>query len=211
MNGGDTEQSVVSVDVLTLRFDPQTHRVKLAVATRSTEPYRGQRALPGVLLLRGERLDDACARALRTKLGLSATTASGQLATFDEPSRDPRGPTLSLALWAVAAHDATTGPAVEWVDLDAVPPLAFDHSRIVADTRPMLAALLWRDRDFTRALTGDSFPVADAVGLQASLDAVMPDRGNLNRVLRSTTGLTRTGEVRQVYGSGRPSSVWAWR
>lgn len=200
------EQSAVSVDVVVLRFDRDLRRALVAVAPRPHEPYAGTLALPGVLLHRGERLTEAARRAASTKAGLPLR-ACGQLATFDTPHRDPRGPTLSLAMWGVTN---VAGDAATWANMDDLPELAFDHARIVKDTRPVLAGKLWRDRDFTQALTGDSFPVADAVSLVASLDGESPDRGNLNRALRATHGLTRTDQVQHVYGSGRPSSIWRW-
>ncbi|MGW5312681.1 NUDIX hydrolase [Nocardia thailandica] len=203
------EQSVVSIDVVTLRCWGDDERVSLGVAAREFEPYTGQLALPGVLLGRGERLADAARRAVRTKLGVpdDAVGAVGQLVTFDEPNRDPRGPTLSIAMWAVVApHE---GPA-EWVGFDEVPPLAFDHNAIVATSRALLAGLLWKDLTFTRALTGDEFPATRAVDLSTSLHGTRPDPANLNRTLAAVPGLSRTGERRRVKATGRPAVVWAF-
>jgi ADP-ribose pyrophosphatase YjhB (NUDIX family) len=165
-----------------------------------------------VLLSLGERLVEAARRAVVGKLGVPerSVLACGQLATFDEPNRDPRGPTLSLAMWAVVTPDTDAGPGTCWVNLERVPELPFDHNRIVADSRPVLSRLLWRDVAFTRALTGDRFPVGDAVEIQASLDGRAPDRGNLNRLLRGIAQLSRTDERRLVHGTGRPSTVWQW-
>ena len=150
--------SNVSVDVLTLRYEPVRRRVELAVAPRLTEPYAGQPALPGVTLWEGERLAEAARRAVRDKLGLGVADL-GQLTVFDEPSRDPRGFTLSVAMWAVADESAGEQHAdVEWYTLDEVPPLAFDHADIIRYCRPLLIERLWRDLPFTRALTGTVFP-----------------------------------------------------
>ncbi len=202
-----TEQSAVSVDVLVLRFVHSVRRAHLAVAPRQHKPYMGRLALPGVLLGRGERLADAAVRAAKTKLGLKLSS-TGQLATFDKPHRDPRGPTLSLAMWGVT--DELGADTTRWFDFAEVPPLAFDHNRIVDDTRPILADLLWRNREFTEGLTGSSFPVADAVGLTHSLEGSAPDRGNLNRVLRTTAGLVRPSHVQRGFGSARPSCACQW-
>lgn len=204
------QTSYVSVDALALRFDSGPREVLLAVHRRPQPPYRGRQALPGVLLLRGERLREAGARAL-AKIGISSTDvrAQGQLITFDEPNRDPRGPTLSIAVWAVVGRAC---PGADWVGLDRIPPLAFDHNRIVDDCRPLLAGLVWRDLAFTRALTGEVFTAADALDLAASLTGSRPDRGNLNRTLAALPGLERTDERRpSVSGTGRPGAVWEWR
>lgn len=204
--------SYVSVDVLALRFDRSSRVIRLGIHRRASDPYAGELALPGVLLLRGERLAEAGARAL-AKIGVpvGGRLGEGQLVTFDEPHRDPRGPTLSIALWAVVDDSGLGADGVEWADLDDVPPLAFDHDRIVADCRPRLADLLWRDLAFSRGLTGEVFTAADALAIATSLTGAQPDRGNLNRTLAGLTGLRRSEERRlSSSGVGRPGVVWTW-
>jgi len=200
--------SLVSVDVLALRFSRAARQLELGVAARAREPFRDQLALPGVLLGDGERLREAAVRALTGKLGVSEIDIRGvgQVVTFDEPNRDPRGPTLSVAMWATV-HGAG---AATWVGLDQLPALAFDHNRIAADCRTILATALWRDPLFSRGLTGERFPTADAVDITSSLTGSPPDRGNLNRTLRSLPGLHRTEERVAARATGRPAAVWEW-
>ena len=110
--------SLVSVDVLALRFSRAARQLELGVAARLWEPFKDQLALPGVLLGDGERLREAALRALTGKLGVadSDVRGVGQVVTFDEPTRDPRGPTLSVAMWATetrpgAVRSAPADPA----------------------------------------------------------------------------------------------------
>lgn len=203
-NGETPRSSKVSVDAITLRFDKATMAVEVAVIERTKEPFTGQLALPGVVLWEGERLAHATERALKDKLGWGPPTALGQLIVFDEPARDPRGAVLSVAMWAVAE-----GTGGKWFPLDDLPPLAFDHNRIIEVCRPMLAEMLWRNHVFTRALTGCSFPVSTAIALTSSLSGQVPDRGNLNRRLATIPSLRVSGrEV--VRGRGRPGATWSW-
>lgn len=199
--------SNVSVDALTLRFNPATRDVEFAVVRRVTQPYAGRLALPGVTLWEGERLADAAVRAVTRKLGLLLRD-QGQLTVFDEPARDPRGATLSALLWAVA-EDGDATPGVEWHSFDDVPPLAFDHNQMITVGRPLLVDRLWRNEAFTRALTGPAFPVSTAVAITQSLVGSAPDRGNLNRRLAAITGL-RVSDRKVVLGRGRPGSLWEW-
>jgi len=211
------EQSSVSVDVVALRFgNPEPGSLRYGVAPRRWEPHTGQTALPGVLLGAGERLEMAARRAVTTKLGIpdDAILAVGQLEVFDEPSRDPRGPTLSIAMWAViTADNITTDPAAAtlWRGFDEHGTLAFDHDRIVAAGRRILAtSLLWRDATFTRALLGTEFPATHAVTVTTALTGSRPDQGNLNRTLKAIPGLERTDERVRVQATGRPAVVWRW-
>ncbi len=206
------ESTLVSVDVLTLRFDAEARTVLVGVAPREFDPFAGELALPGVLLGRGERLRDAALRAVTGKLGLdgSAVSATGQLTTFDEPSRDPRGPTLSIALWAtVGSVPRTEGPV--WTPLRAVPHLAFDHDRIVADCRPLLADRLWRDVPFTAGLLGREFTTAQALDATESLTGDRPYPANLGRTMDRVPGLERTAQhAAALPKGGRPPLVWRW-
>lgn len=207
----DPNTTFVSVDVLPLRFDHSTREVMLATYRRPVEPFEGHLALPGVLLLRGERLQQAGLRALR-KVGArkSRVRGLGQLVTFDEPNRDPRGPTLSITLWAGLNDEPA--PNAEWMPLNEVAELGFDHNQIVERLAPRLAGMLWSafDPAFTRALTGETFTAGDAVALTASLLGKEPDRGNLNRTLAAMPGLERTTE-KVMRSTGRPGAVWAWK
>lgn len=206
---GRKPTSNVSVDAITLRYNATTREVELGVSRRIIEPYLNELALPGVTLWEGERLAHAGERAVRTKLGLGVR-GLGQLTVFDEPHRDPRGQTLSVALWAVADHPEDAPDYVQWHPLGQIPPLAFDHNQMVEFCRPLLADRLWRDLAFTRALTGPAFPVSAAVAITHSLTGASPDRGNLNRRLASVKGLGVSSK-RVVLGRGRPGTLWAWQ
>jgi 8-oxo-dGTP diphosphatase len=207
------ESTLVSVDVLALRFDPTSRAVLLGIAPRALEPFAGDLALPGVLLGKGERLRDAARRAVTGKLGVpgEAITASGQLATFDEPSRDPRGPTLSIALWATVDPGRLAEGGPTWTPLAEVPPLAFDHDRIVRDCRPMFADRLWRDVAFTAGLLGREFTTAQALDVTESLTGDRPYPANLGRIMERVPGLERTAQhAAALPKGGRPPSVWRW-
>lgn len=213
MDSSRIESTLVSVDVLALRFDPSARAVVLGIAPRAHGPFLGDLALPGVLLGRGERLRDAAMRAITGKLAVAAEAVSavGQLVTFDEPSRDPRGPTLSVALWATIdpARLGASGPV--WTPLDAVPPLAFDHDRIVGDCVPLLRDRLWRDAPFTAGLLGAEFTTAQALDVTEALTGDRPYPANLGRTMDRVPGLRRTTRhAAALPKGGRPPLVWRW-
>jgi 8-oxo-dGTP diphosphatase len=199
--------SVVSVDVVAVAYDRGARRVLFGSHARTAPPFEGDPALPGVVVLSGERLVHAAGRAL-AKLGLpEEPTAMGQLRTFDEPARDPRGPSLSIAMWAAFSH-ASEALGTTWAPLDDPLPLSFDHDQIVAESRRILAGMLWRDLCFTRALTGPRFSAADAVAMTAQLTGREVHRANLNRDLAKTPGLVEAGLAPAT--GGRPPKLWRW-
>ena len=206
----DTIFSVVTVDVLALTYDPDGQVVRYGLHRRPAPPFAGELALPGVVVHSGERLEAAARRAL-DKLHLRADpVALGQLRTFDEPSRDPRGPSLSVAMWAAYPSlrmGEDTGDSL-WPEIGDLPALAFDHTAIVATTRELLPALLWQDLPFTRAITGERFTATDAVAITRQLTRHDVHRANLNRDLARIPGLAQAGTAPAA--GGRPPKVWAW-
>ena len=201
MDVGNDLLSVVSVDVLAVRYDPVRETVRLAIPRRTRDPFAGVPSLPGVVLQSGERLAEAAGRAL-AKFTSSAPCALGQLTTFDEPNRDPRGPSLSVAMFAVLP-DLDPDIAVR-LD-EKVPALGFDHEHIIATCRPLLADRLWRDIAFTGALLPDPFSTRDARAVVVALTGEEPHPGNLNRLLDGLPGIRKTGQTSA--GRGRPTTL----
>lgn len=94
-------------------------------------------ALPGGFVDLGETVEAAAVREAREETGLEITLGP-LLGVYSDPVRDPRGHTVSIVFVATAhgepqaADDART---VRAVDPSILPPLAFDHARILADYR----------------------------------------------------------------------------
>lgn len=122
-------------------FDP-TGRVLLI--RRRHEPFKGGYALPGGFVEIGETVEEACRRELREETGVCARDLR-PVGVYSDPSRDPRGHTVSVAFLAqlAAPAEAVAGDdaaAAEWVADWRRQRLAFDHARILADAEKMLAA-----------------------------------------------------------------------
>lgn len=201
--------TAVSVDAVVLRGTSDGTQVLLH--RRTADPFRGDWALPGVLLRSGERITDAAVRAAGKALAQPGdVSGAGQLIVFDEPNRDPRGPTLSIATWVTVnpTFEPADLTAAYWTDWDQLPALAFDHDRILADVRPILAGKLWTDLTFTSALTGPVFGSRTALKITESLTGVEVDRGNLNREIKRVA--ERAEESVRSSWTGRPSTVWRW-
>jgi 8-oxo-dGTP diphosphatase len=120
-------------------FDPAG---RVLLVRRKNEPFAGGYALPGGFVEIGETVEAACRREVREETGveLGELTLVG---IYSDPKRDPRGHTVSIAYATLlpdaavprAGSDATSA---EWVTEWRALPLAFDHSRIVADAEAIL-------------------------------------------------------------------------
>src|SRR3954466_9159105 len=113
------------------------------LARRLEDPQRGMFALPGGFVGGEESPEETAERKLREKTGVGPVHLE-QLRTYADPDRDPRGWLPSIAYMALVRPETLPEerPAereASWHAVDALPPLALDHARIVSDG-------LWRLR-----------------------------------------------------------------
>ena len=117
---------------------------RVLLIRRGNEPFKGRYALPGGFVDIGETVEDACRRELLEETGVEAKRLK-LVGVYSDPSRDPRGPTVSVAFLArLRSAEATAGDdaaAAEWVKSWRRLPLAFDHARILADAMRLAKAL----------------------------------------------------------------------
>lgn len=111
--------------------------IKLLLVRRKNDPFKDSWALPGGFLEQNERLIDAARRELLEETGIGARDLH-RFGYFDEPGRDPRGRTISFVFYGfvrdhgIRPRAGSDAGDAEWFSLDNLPPLAFDHSDIIA-------------------------------------------------------------------------------
>ena len=130
------EDPLALVDVAL--FTIQDGRLSLLLATRKNqdEPYCGALALPGGAIHTNEDEDAEAAarRVVRTKLGFDPPYLE-QLYTFSGRLRDPRRWSLSIAYYSLVPEQVlqdTRVEGLEFVPVDRLPALPFDHDAIAA-------------------------------------------------------------------------------
>jgi 8-oxo-dGTP diphosphatase len=110
--------------------------LKVLLIERLHDPFANQWALPGGFVDMDETIDKAAQRELEEETGISDIFME-QLYTFGEVERDPRGRVISIAYYAlvnvadckvIAGSDASQA---QWFALEKLPPLAFDHDKIM--------------------------------------------------------------------------------
>lgn len=209
-------QPIVSVDTVPVRLDA-AGQLLIRLVRRPWEPFMGSWALPGVMLRGSERLGEAAARALVSKAGVAPNSPLSlrQVGAFDDLARDPRGPTLALAQLAILSPaDGPAGGGQDILEAPAhrLPPLAFDHRRIVDAALARLAEILLADAAASRSLLGAEFATTRVNQAYAALEAAGAPGASpsgMSRRLAATHHLVKT-ERTQAAGRGKPAPVWAW-
>jgi 8-oxo-dGTP diphosphatase len=113
---------------------------KILLVKRRIEPYKGLWAIPGGFIDEGETAEQAAEREAFEETGVRVKIVK-LIGVYSAPERDTRG-TVSTAFIAKAlSKEAKGGDDAEearWFKLDELPPLGFDHARIIEDARRML-------------------------------------------------------------------------
>ncbi|MGB9837414.1 NUDIX domain-containing protein [Methanothermobacter sp.] len=123
---------LLTVDVI-IRLSEDT----LVLVRRGKPPYEGSWAIPGGFVEYGETVEEAAIREALEETGLEVEL-EGLLGVYSDPSRDPRGHTVSICFTGVASGIPTGGSdaaEARVFHIDDIPydNLAFDHSRILDD------------------------------------------------------------------------------
>jgi 8-oxo-dGTP diphosphatase len=125
----------VTVDCII--FALHEREIKILLIERRNEPFKNRWALPGGFVGIDEGVDTAAWRELEEETGVEKIFLE-QLYTFGEPKRDPRERVISVAYYSLvklAEHKISAGDdAINacWFPMRKLPPLAFDHEKIVA-------------------------------------------------------------------------------
>lgn len=122
----------VTTDCVILTFHEE--RLKILLIRRGLQPFKGCWALPGGFLRMDESAEEGALRELREETGITGCNIR-QFHTFSAPGRDPRERVISIAFYALMKWQKATGADdaefADWLPVDALPPLAFDHREII--------------------------------------------------------------------------------
>ncbi len=131
-----TETVRVTVDILV--FAVHQGVLEILLVKRKYDPFKSSWALPGGFLTDEDKtLDSAAERELREETNVSDVYLE-QLYTFGDVGRDPRGRVVTVAYMALVGQEelalkpSSDSSGVAWWPVSDLPPLAFDHARIIA-------------------------------------------------------------------------------
>ncbi|MCC7575340.1 MAG: NUDIX hydrolase [Methanomethylovorans sp.] len=113
------------------------HDSMIVVVRRKNNPFKGMFALPGGFVELGETTEEAVVRESLEETGLSIEIVK-LIGVYSEPSRDPRGHTVSICYLSKGRGVPKAGSDAAEIALfriDGIPKLAFDHNHIIDQAR----------------------------------------------------------------------------
>ena len=178
----------VTTDSVVFGFDGRYLHILLV--ERRSEPYKGCWALPGGFMHIDETVEECAMRELAEETGL-ANIFLEQFHVFSSVDRDPRERVITVAFYALvrssdyklmAGDDAARAC---WFRCDELPPLAFDHDKIIDMARERLREKL-RTRPIAFNLLDEKFSMGDLQRLYEAINGTSYDRRNFQRKMIST-------------------------
>lgn len=173
----------VTTDCIIFGFD--AGELKVLLVERGIEPFIGKWAFPGGFLHMDENADECARRELLEETGLQNVFIE-QLFTFSDVDRDPRGRVITIAYYALvklsdfnvqAGDDAKSA---NWFAISKVPPLAFDHDRILRVALNRLRGKI-RYQPIGFELLPDKFTMPELQNLYETVLEVQLDRRNFRK------------------------------
>ncbi len=123
----------VTTDCVIFGYDLR-EGLSILLVQRGIDPFKGRWAFPGGFLRMDEDADTGARRELMEETGFEAESIT-QFGAFTAVDRDPRERVITIAYLALVRKGDVQGgddaADARWFPVTAVPPLAFDHDRIL--------------------------------------------------------------------------------
>lgn len=130
----------IAVDCIIFGFNEG--ELNLLLLKRKFQPAMGEWSLMGGFTQDNESTDDAAKRVLRELTGLDKVYME-QVGAFGEVDRDPGERVVSIAYYALINvaeydHKQVERHNAYWVNINELPPLIFDHDKMVGKARKLM-------------------------------------------------------------------------
>ena len=208
---GHFKGHAIAVDVVL--FTIQGATLKVLLVKRKAAPYRGAWALPGGLVGADESVDTAALRELQEETAVDNIYLE-QLYTFGEPNRDPRGRITTVSYYALVNWQRFQLKAsrrvsnADWFPVKRLPPLAFDHRRIVDYALERLRNKLNYTTVGFQLLPGQ-FTLTELQGAYEVIMTQRLDKRNFRRKMLQLGILKGTGDFK-ANGRQRPARLYTF-
>jgi len=186
----------VSVDCIIFGF--KDGRLQVLIHQRPYNPGKGELSLIGGFIRSDESVDASAQRILKKFTGLDNVYMQ-QLATFGEVERDPGERVISIVYYAlinIDNYDTQLSDIhhTQWVDVDQMPHLCFDHNDMVQKARRMMCENI-KNEPIGSNLLPQYFTLSLLQTLYESILGTSIDKRNFRRAISEKEFIQATGMI----------------
>lgn len=201
----------VTADNVIFGFDGSSLHILLV--ERGLEPYKGCWALPGGFLQMDETIEQCAQRELAEETNVQEVYLR-QFHVFSDVERDPRERILTVAFYAlvrksdyelIAGDDASDA---SWFPLNELPPLAFDHHKIIELAQSRLQEEI-RIRPIAFKLLDKKFSMSELQRIYELINNTHYDRRNFQRKMMASGFLSDEG-ISKTVAANRPPQLFSF-
>lgn len=201
----------ISVD--SVIFGYTCGKLQVALIQRKNPPFIGMWAIPGGFMEGEETVEQTALRELQEETGIKDVYLE-QFHVFNKPGRDPRGPTVTVALFAlinadlchlIASEDAAKA---KWWPAYDIPELAFDHNEIYLKALEALKVAL-RTRPLAFELLPKQFTLTHLQDLYEQVFGIVLDKRNFRKKIAKMDFICPT-EVWTAGERHRPAQLYEY-
>jgi 8-oxo-dGTP diphosphatase len=125
----------LTVDIIIKRV--KNNITEILLIQRLNPPFKDSWAFPGGFVDMDETLEKAAARELYEETGIKSVELQ-QFKAYSDVNRDPRGRTVSVVFTGIANNNieikaGDDAKNASWFNTKQLPPLAFDHNKIIME------------------------------------------------------------------------------
>lgn len=198
----------LTTDCVIFGFDGK--QLNVLLIKRGVAPYKDCWALPGGFMKMDENLDECARRELKEETGVEGVRVE-QFATYSDVTRDPRERVVTTAYFALVIKDkyenikgGDDAADAKWFKIDSLPPLAFDHERIIKDAHVRLSEKVHFEAICFEML-GETFKMSEIQNLYQAILGEKFDRRNFSKKIQFVKVLELAEERPEGLPSRYPS------
>jgi len=207
-------ENTVFVEVLTNIFTVEKGKLKILLARKNTEPYKGYWELPNKILSNEETLEETKEKILEETIGTS-NIYTEQNYTFSKLDRNPNNRILATSY--IGLIDSKTIEIKnkknennwEWFTINELPKIAFDHKEVIENATELLKTKLV-SANILKKLFPSDFTLPELQEIYENIMNKKLDRRNFRKKFINLGLIEDTG-YKSEGRSGRPAKLYRFK